>query len=163
MGRCGRRARGRTAHSAPRPAARRERKPPRIAPIQCFSWLSPPYLGEASTGGSMRERPEPQLFLADRPKPREPVRLDDEKEDDERAESHEFEMRDHRRRQRDAECGRDLVEKDRHHRDEGRAEETAEYRTEPADDDHEKQRKGAVDRKGERLPGPEVHEGPERT
>src|SRR5512139_3682359 len=39
---------------------------------------------------SVRERPQPQLLLADRPQPRQAVRLDDQEEDDQRAEDHEL-------------------------------------------------------------------------
>ena len=41
----------------------------------------------------MRERPQPQLLLAGRPQPRQAVRLDDQEEDDQRAEDHELEVR----------------------------------------------------------------------
>src|SRR5271165_7065126 len=41
---------------------------------------------------SMRERPEPQLLLADRPQPRQAVRLDDQEEDDQRAEDHRLQI-----------------------------------------------------------------------
>src|SRR5271165_1475083 len=41
---------------------------------------------------SMRERPEPQLLLADRPKSRQTVRLDDQEEDDQRAEDHRLQI-----------------------------------------------------------------------
>src|SRR5687768_12304867 len=64
------------------------------------SWLRSTGIDETA---SVRERPEPQLLLADRPQAREPARLDDQEEDDERPEDHELYVRDHRRRQRDAE------------------------------------------------------------
>ena len=41
---------------------------------------------------SMRERPQPQLLLADLPQPGEAVRLDDQEENDEPAEYHELEV-----------------------------------------------------------------------
>jgi len=43
--------------------------------------------------GSMRERPQPQLFLRDLPDPREAVRLDDQEEDDQAAEDHQLDVR----------------------------------------------------------------------
>src|SRR5436305_11663041 len=43
------------------------------------------------------ERPHPQLLLADLPQAREPVRLDDQEEDDERAHDHELQLFDRRR------------------------------------------------------------------
>ena len=57
---------------------------------------------------------------------------------------------------------RHLVEQDRQQHDEGGAEEAAEDRAEPADDDHEQQLERAVDVEGQRLPGAEVDEGPQR-
>src|SRR6478609_4108692 len=48
--------------------------------------------------GSMRERPQPQLFLRDLPDPRQTVGLDDQEEDDQAAEHHQLEVR------RDAAC-----------------------------------------------------------
>src|SRR5574337_86059 len=38
------------------------------------------------------KRPESQLFLCDLPKPRQPVRLDDEEEDDQAAEDHRLQL-----------------------------------------------------------------------
>src|SRR5439155_10627053 len=89
---------------------------------------SPPWPDaiEPSTPASMRERPEPQLFPEDRPQARQPLRLDDQEKHNERAKAHKFEMRDHRRRERDAEDARQLVQKDRQDRDESRAEKAAE-------------------------------------
>src|SRR5262245_65573272 len=48
--------------------------------------------------GSIRERPQPELFFRDRPQPGEPVRLDDQEEHDQGAEQHELDVRDRRRR-----------------------------------------------------------------
>src|SRR5437762_2387638 len=42
---------------------------------------------------SMRERPQPKLFLSDLPEARESMRLDDQEEDDKSAEHHELEIR----------------------------------------------------------------------
>ena len=46
--------------------------------------------------GLVRKGPEPELLLADRPEAREPQRLHDQEEDDERSEDHELDVRDHR-------------------------------------------------------------------
>ena len=58
--------------------------------------------GWASAGfdlESVRERPQPQLLLADLPQPGEAVRLDDQKEDDQPAEHHQLEVGRNRARQ----------------------------------------------------------------
>src|SRR4051812_17757884 len=72
---------------------------------------------------SVRERPEPQLFLPDRPEAREAARLDDQEEDDERPENHELDVRDHSRGKRNAEPAGQLVQHERQDHDEGRAQE----------------------------------------
>src|SRR5439155_8521409 len=107
-----------------------------LSPCPVSSW---PVAIEPSTPALMRKRPEPQLFPEDRPQPRQPLRLDDQKKHDQRAEGHEFEMRDHCRRERDAEHARQLVEEDRQDRDEGGTEKTAENRAEPTDHHHEQE------------------------
>src|SRR5258706_6848901 len=88
---------------------------------------------------SVRERPEPQLFLADRPEAREPARLHDQEEYDERPEDHEFYVRDHCSRQRYAEPAGQLVQHQRQDHDEGGAEERSQDRAQAADDHHEQQ------------------------
>src|SRR6266550_4706410 len=85
--------------------------------------LSPPCVRRL-----VRKRPHPQLLLPDRPETREAVRLDDEEEDDEGAEDHELEVRDHRGRQRYPEPHRQLVQHQRQDDDERRAEEGAQDR-----------------------------------
>src|SRR3954447_18828443 len=77
---------------------------------------------DPSTLPSMREWPEPQFLPGDRPEASQPVRFDDQKKHDQRAEGHEFDIRDHRRRQRDPEEARQLVQEDRQDRNEGSAE-----------------------------------------
>src|SRR3954453_3653054 len=77
---------------------------------------------DRSTPPSMRKWPEPQFLPGNRPEAGQPVRLDDQKKYDQRAEGHEFDVRDHCRRQRDAEDARQLVQKDRQNGDEGSAE-----------------------------------------
>src|SRR5205823_6323553 len=88
---------------------------------------------DPSTLWSMRERPEPQFLPGDRPQAGESVRLDNQEKHDQRAEGHEFDIRDHCRRQRDAEEPRQLVQKDRQDRDEGGAEKGTEDRADAAD------------------------------
>ncbi len=58
---------------------------------------------------------------------------------------------------------RHLIEQDRQDQDEGRAQERAQDRAEAADDHHEQQLERPVDVEGQRLPGAEIDEGPERT
>src|SRR6185369_8199198 len=116
------------------------RSPPRPRrPATFCSKLSSgsPFPGWTSL--SMRERPQARLLLADRPQPREAARLDDEEEDDQRAEDHGFDVRDGRGRDGDAQPPGQLVEEDRQQGDERRAEEAAEDRPQPADDHHEQQ------------------------
>src|SRR5690349_17428454 len=100
----------------------------------------------------MRKRPEPQLLLKDLPQAREPVRLDDEEEDDQAAEDDRFGVRHHRVRHLDAERGlerfRDQVEEDRKERDERGAEERAGDRADAADDDHEEHAERQVQGEG---------------
>src|SRR5262245_53164437 len=86
---------------------------------------------------SVRERPQPVLLLGGLPEPRQAVRLDDQKEDDESAEDHQFDFLRERHRHPEPQPVWDIREQDRHHDDEGGAEERAEDRPEPADDDHE--------------------------
>src|SRR5829696_7945736 len=113
------------------------------------------------SGPSMGERPEAELFLARRPEPRQSVRLDDQEEDDQRAEDHELQVRGGHDRDRDAEPPRHRVQEQRQEDDEARAEEAAHDRAEAADDDHEEELKRAVDRERRRLPRAEVDEAPQ--
>src|SRR5256885_108451 len=43
-------------------------------------------------GTSVRKRPQPELFLADLPKPRKSMRLDDQEENDQTPEYHQLEI-----------------------------------------------------------------------
>src|SRR5688572_30669949 len=109
----------------------------------------------------MRERPQPELLLADRPQPGKAVRLDDQEEDDQRAEDHGSEMRGQGGIDRNAE-GRPQVVKDyRDDDDEGGAEEAAHDRAQAADDHHEQELERAVDAERRRLPRAQVDEAPE--
>src|SRR5690348_7242159 len=47
---------------------------------------------ETADRRSMRERPQPQLFLRNLPKSRQSMRLDDQEENDQRAERHQLEV-----------------------------------------------------------------------
>src|SRR5438067_5137211 len=93
-----------------------------------IDFLPTPIAFDPSTPPSMREWPEPQFLPGDRPEASQPVRFDDQKKHDQRAEGHEFDIRDHRRRQRDPEDARQLVQKDRQDGDEGSPEKGTEYR-----------------------------------
>ena len=79
--------------AADAPAARRpsgDAQPQAIASCHgCL--LAPPW-------SSVRERPQPELLLGDLPEPREPVRLDDQEEDDEPAEDHQLDLLQQRHR-----------------------------------------------------------------
>src|SRR5260221_11329478 len=99
----------------------------------------------------MRERPEPQLFLADLPQPREPARLDDQKETDQAAEDHVFEIGQDVDRQGQPEQGADAVEEQGQQGDEGGAEEGAEDAAEAAVDDSEEDLVLAVDAEGDSV------------
>src|SRR5882757_11084817 len=101
---------------------------------------------------SVREGPEAQLFLGDRPQTREPVGLDDQEEHDQGAKDHRFEVRYRGRAdlpaEQRAERRQRLVEEDRQQHDEGRPQHAAQYRAQATDDDHEHELEGAVDREG---------------
>src|SRR5262245_1278640 len=81
---------------------------------------------------SIRERPHPELLLADRPQPGEAVRLGDEEDHDHGAEQHELDVRNRRSRDANSQPVRQLVEEDRHQDDEDRPEEGTEDRAEAA-------------------------------
>src|SRR5919199_4519530 len=63
---------------------------------------------------SMRERPQPQLLLADLPQPGQTMRLHDQEEDDERPEHHELDLLLERDRQRESRQVGGVREKDGH-------------------------------------------------
>src|SRR5918996_4465239 len=94
---------------------------------------------------SIWKRPAAQLLLSDLPQPGEPVRLDDQEEDDQSAEDHELDMGDQVCRHVDAEQRRRIVQENRQQHDEGGAEERTEDAAEAADDDHEQDLERAVD------------------
>ena len=74
----------------------------------------------------------------------------------------EHQQRDRLHRDGNAQRVRHLVEHDRQDQDEGGAQERAQDRAEPADDDHEQELEGAVDVEGERLPRTQIDERPQR-
>src|SRR5262245_17710796 len=80
---------------------------------------------------SMRKRPQAKLFLRDLPQSREPVRLHDQEEDDERAEDHQLELFLQRHRQLEADRVGHVGEEDRHEQDEAGAEERAQHAAQP--------------------------------
>src|SRR4051812_28352000 len=106
----------------------------------------------------VRKWPQPKLLLADLPQASQPVRLHDEKEDDEAAEDHALDLLLQRYRHRPAGQVRHVGEKDRHQHDERRAEKRAEQAAQPADDDHEEHEEREVDVEGQRLGAAEVEE-----
>ena len=102
---------------------------------------------------SVRERPEAELLLSDLPEPREAVRLDDQEEDDQRAEDDQLEVG--RRGSGSRVAGKsacvDHVQEDRQQHDEGGAEERAEDAAQAADDDDEQDLERAGQIEGLRL------------
>ena len=85
--------------------------------------------------------PDPEVVADVPPQSIEPLRLDDEEEDDQRAEQDQAEIRDdvqHRggREQDAAEGLHRVADQDREQRDEDRAEDGAEHGTQSPDDDH---------------------------
>src|SRR5216683_1813651 len=66
--------------------------PPREVLRKDLNHKAPPYDGGGKKW-SMREGPEPELFLRNRPQTREPVGLDDQEEHDQGAKDHRFEVR----------------------------------------------------------------------
>src|SRR5204863_8375385 len=105
---------------------------------------------------------EPNLLLAGRPKSSKAMGFDDQQPADQGPCDNEDQERHGLDRDRDADGVRYLIEQDRQHQDEGGAEERAEDRAEPADDDHEQDLERTVDVEGERLPGAEIDERPQR-
>src|SRR5260370_18743452 len=85
----------------------------------------------------MWERPQPELFLGDLPQPRQPVRLDDEKEDDEPAEDHALEVGQDIDWHREPEPQPGAVEEEGQQDYERGAEERAEDAAKTPDDHHE--------------------------
>ena len=81
----------------------------------------------------MGEWPEPQLFLADRPQPREAVRLYDQKEHDQRTEDHRLQIGNEIDRKLEPGETRRIVEKNRQQHNKGGAEERAEDAAETAE------------------------------
>ena len=90
------------------------------------------------------------------------MRFDNQKEDDQRAEDHELDVGDQGRGNRRIEGQHAGVQQDRQQHDEGGAEEGAENRAQPADDDHEQHLEGAVDLEGQGFHRARIDEGPER-
>ncbi len=95
------------------------------------------------------------------------VGLDDQEPDDQAAEDDEFRVRDAGGGNLDmpnrlARAGSTRFSTDGQHHDEGRAKEAAHDGAQAADDHHEQQLEGDVHREGGRLPGAQVHKGPQR-
>src|SRR5256712_11833754 len=97
------------------------------------------------------KRPQAQFLLGYLPEPRQSVRLDNQKEDDETAEHHQLELLLQGDRQAQTHRPRRVREEDRHQHDEGGAEEGSEDRAEAADDHHEQDEEGQRDVEGPRL------------
>eukprot|EP01022_Parablepharisma_sp_SALTPOND_P036534 TRINITY_DN997_c0_g4_i1.p1 TRINITY_DN997_c0_g4~~TRINITY_DN997_c0_g4_i1.p1 ORF type:complete len:1552 (+),score=442.93 TRINITY_DN997_c0_g4_i1:2334-6989(+) len=116
---------------------------------------------------SVRERPQAQFFLGDLPQPGQSVRLGDEEEDDQRAEHHQLDMRHRgvgeRQVQQLGQRWQGVVQEDRQQQDEGRAQEGPEDAAHTADDDHEQDAEGQVQRKAVRFHRAQVAEGVKRT
>src|SRR5580704_15798115 len=111
---------------------------------------------------SMGERPEPQLLLADGPEPRQAVGLNDQKEDDQRAEDHRLQIGHQINWNLEPGKARRVVQKNRQQHNEGGAEEGPEDAAEAADDDHEQDLERAVYLKGAGLDRARIDEGPHR-
>src|SRR5437660_11103158 len=109
---------------------------------------------------SVGKRPEPQLLFRDLPEPRQPARLDDQKEDDQAAEHHQLDLLLERYRKPEPERVGRVAEDDRDQDDERRAEERAQDAAEAADDHHEEHEKRDDDVEGQGLGAAEV-ENPE--
>src|SRR5260370_17715527 len=86
---------------------------------------------------SMREGTEAQLLLADGPEPRQTVGLDDQKEDDQRAEDHRLQIGHQIDRNLQPGEARRVVEKNRQQHNEGGAEERAQDAAEAPQHDNE--------------------------
>src|SRR6266576_619788 len=115
---------------------------------------------------SIRERPQPHFFLGDLPDPRQPVRLDDQEENDQPAEYHQLEVRPEAAGNVEMQCvveeGDADAERDRQHDDECASEERSKHGPDAADNDHEKNAEGQVEVVGFRLDGAEIGIGEQR-
>ena len=74
---------------------------------------------------SVRKGPHPQLLFTDLPEPREAVRLDHQKDDDQHADDHEGQLLGGRRADRQAEGARDRAQRDRQDVDQTRRRRTS--------------------------------------
>src|SRR6266478_603047 len=81
---------------------------------------------------SVGKRPEPQLLFRDLPEPRQPARLDDQKEDDQSAKHHQLELLLERHRKPEPDGVGRVAQNDRDQHDERRAEERAQDAAEAA-------------------------------
>src|SRR5687767_12545823 len=106
----------------------------------------------------VRERPQAQLLLADRPQPRQSMRLHDEKEDDQPSEYHQLDVLLQCHVEVQPDHVRCIGEKDGHEDDEGGAEDRAQDATQAADDHHEEDQERQRDVEGQRLRAAEVEE-----
>src|SRR5712691_12026066 len=113
----------------------------------CRAWENRP--------GSVRERPQPQLFLGDLPQARKAQRLDDEEKDDERTEQDQGQVGHQPCGKGEAERALDRggrkVHEDRQEHDEGGAEERSQDAADAADDDHEEDPEGELELESRRF------------
>src|SRR5450830_1056283 len=136
-------------------ASRRRAAPSRLGP----PWGAASTRSERAWGScsSVREGPKPELLLGCGPKFGQAMRLDDQEPHDQAAKDHQLGVRgrggaDVAPDQAGQE-GQELVQRNRQDHDEGRAEEAAHDRTQPADDHHEQQLERQVHRERARRPG----------
>src|SRR5450830_959326 len=96
----------------------------------------------------MWERPQAQLLLGNLAQARQPMRLNNQEENDQPAEQHELDMRHRRIGERQVQERRQrwqhVVEEDRQQQDEGRAEEGTKYAADTTNDDHEQDAKRQI-------------------
>src|SRR5215469_7592982 len=110
----------------------------------------------------MWEWPKPQLLFTDHPQPRQTVRLDDQKENDQGAEDHRLQITHKVDRYRKTGEAWRVVEKDWQEHDEGSAEERAQDAAETADDNHKQNLERPVDLERAGLDGARIDKGPHR-
>src|SRR5262245_31136599 len=129
---------------------------PRPSPSTTISHPRPFMLSSLSSTSSVWKRPEPELLLGDLPESREPVRLDDEKEDDQATEDHHLDLLLQGDRHGQAERVGGVGEEDGDEHDEGRPQEGSQHASQSPDDDHEEHQERDVDVEGQRLRAAEV-------
>src|SRR5690606_1783971 len=98
-----------------------------------LSSIQPGFRASSIASRSVREWPYDQLLPRHRPETGQAVRLEDQKQDDERPDDHDVEVIDGGGRKRDAERRRHRADDDGKRHDQDRAEIVAEDRAQPAD------------------------------